>query len=74
MPVYIRLVDEKQEGTAPISGKIEKVHSPDNATLFSYGDADFFRKEAYKQWPKCDWQAVKVAGGKCHVSSVTDLE
>jgi len=73
MSVYIRLVGEKGEGTAPISGELEKVHSPDDATLFSYDDASFVRQKAYERWSSCDWQMVETAGHKYHVSSATDF-
>lgn len=60
MAIYLRLQAPSAEGTAAIKGQIEQVYSPDDAGVFSYGDADYFRKIAFERWPNLDWVMEKV--------------
>jgi|HubBroStandDraft_6_1064221.scaffolds.fasta_scaffold378258_2 hypothetical protein len=61
--IYVRLVTEN----------LEKMYSPDDATVFTHDAASNIRRRAFEQWPSCDWQMVKLATDRYRVSSETDF-
>jgi hypothetical protein len=69
--IYVRLVEPSVAGTAAKQGQIEQVYSPDDATAFPYGDAHYFRQQAFEHWSNFNWEIEKVSGDKYRVRAGT---
>ena len=71
MAIYVRLVEPTAQGTAHLEGHIEQVYSSDDAEVFNYGDAHFFRQKAFENWPDHQWEMEKIADNEYRVMART---
>jgi hypothetical protein len=51
-------------GIAVLHGSFEKVNDREDASRFSYGDANFFQRQASEQWPDFIWEIEDVGEDK----------
>jgi hypothetical protein len=70
MDVYINVPDTV-DGTGPTQGDFERVDSPENATLFNYGEATFFQMRAANLWNEYAWKIEQV-GSQYRVAARAD--
>lgn len=63
MADYIK-VQLDANGTATLRDRLEKVGKRDAASEFSFGDAQFFQRQASGHWPELDWTTEDLGTGR----------